>query len=96
MRATAGPSPVDPDRYACCMSRTDEWELIVPGDNSELAAEFRRHGVKPGQRVLVAATESGSQEASEQLPSFFASFDGPADLAERSGEILRAEFPGAR
>jgi hypothetical protein len=30
-----------------------------------------------------------------ELPTFFASFDGPADLAERSGEILRSEFPGA-
>jgi hypothetical protein len=59
--------------------------------------QFRRHGVKPGQRVHVAVVDrNGSETAGEQLPSFFASFDGPADLAERSGEILRSEFPDAR
>jgi hypothetical protein len=26
----------------------------------------------------------------------FASFEGPSDLAERSGEILQAEFPDVR
>jgi len=84
------------------MSRTDatnEWDLVVPGDDAELVAEFRHHGVKPGQRVHVAVVDrNGSDTAGEQelLPSFFASFDGPADLAERSGEILRSEFPGDR
>lgn len=75
----------------------NEWDLIVPGDDAELAAEFRRHGVKPGQRLHVAILDrNGSDTTAEQeLPSFFASFDGPADLAERSGEILRSEFPGA-
>jgi hypothetical protein len=54
-------------------------------------------GVKPGQRVHVAVVgRNGSETAGKQLPSFFASFDGPVDLAERSGEILRSEFPGAR
>jgi hypothetical protein len=74
----------------------DVWELVVPGDDAELAAEFRRHGIEPGQRVRVAATEGGAVEAGEEPPGFFASFDGPADLGERSGEILRAEFPAAR
>jgi hypothetical protein len=75
----------------------DEWELVVPGDDAELVAEFRRHGVKPGQRIHVAVVDrNGSQTAGGQLPSFFGSFDGPTDLAERSGEILRSEFPGAR
>ena len=81
------------------MSRIDAadvWELVVPGDDAELGAEFRRHGVEPGQRVRVAATEDGDQEAGERPPSFFASFDGASDLAERSGEILRAEFPAGR
>jgi hypothetical protein len=32
----------------------------------------------------------------EALPAFFGSFDRPADLAERSSEILRAEFPNGR
>jgi hypothetical protein len=82
------------------VSRIDaahEWDLVVPGNDAELAAEFRRHGVKPGQRLHVAVVDRNrSDTATEQeLPSFFASFDGPADLAGRSGEILRSEFPGA-
>ena len=74
-----------------------EWDLVVPGDDAELVAEFRRHGVKPGQRVHVALVDRNGADAADEhgLPSFFASFDGPADLAERSGEILRLEFPGA-
>jgi hypothetical protein len=82
------------------MRRADaanEWDLVVPGDDAELVAEFRRHGVKPGQRLHVAVVDrNGSDTATEQeLPSFFASFDGPANLAEHSGEILRSGFPGA-
>jgi hypothetical protein len=76
----------------------DEWDLVVPGDDAELVAEFRRHGVKPGQRVHVEVMDrnGSATTAGEQLPAFFASFDGPTDLAERSGEILRSEFPGAQ
>jgi len=86
-------------RYALTVSKADaanEWDLIVPGDDAELAAEFRRHGIKPGQRLHVAVVDgNGSDAAADQeLPAFFASFDGPADFAERSGEILRSEFPG--
>jgi hypothetical protein len=76
-----------------------EWDLTVPGDDAELVAEFRRHGIQPGQRVHVAVVTNGGndvEEGSEALPSFFGSFDGPADLAERSSEILRAEFPNGR
>lgn len=76
-----------------------EWDLTVPGDDGELVAEFRRHGVRPGQRVHVAVVANGDEgnpETGEALPSFFGSFDGPADLAERSTEILRAEFPHGR
>lgn len=82
------------------MSEADtasEWDLVVPNDDAELAAEFRRHGVRPGQRLHVAVVDGNGSEttAEQELPAFFASFDGPADLAERSGEILRSEFPGA-
>ena len=84
------------------MSSSDassEWDLTVPGDDAELVAEFRRHGVRPGQRVhvaLVADEAEADHGSSDALPSFFASFEGPTDLAERSGEILRAEFPNVR
>jgi hypothetical protein len=73
-----------------------EWDLTVPGDDTELVAEFRRHGVQPGQRIHVAVVAEEAQEPDDALPSFFDSFDGPADLAERSSEILRAEFPQSR
>ena len=32
----------------------DEWDFTVPGDDGELLAELRRHGVAPGLRVRVA------------------------------------------
>jgi hypothetical protein len=74
-----------------------EWDLTVPGEDAELVAEFRRHGVLRGQRVHVTVVADGDgQGSSEALPSFFDSFDGPVDLAERSSEILRAEFPHGR
>jgi len=74
-----------------------EWELTVPGDDAELVAEFRRHGVQPGQRIHVAIVpDNGEPEPSEAPPPFFDSFEGSPDLAERSGEILRAEFPQRR
>lgn len=84
------------------MSTSDaayEWDLTVPGDDAELAGEFRRHGIQPGQRVHVAVVTNGADDGDgtgDALPTFFGSFDGPADLAERSGEILRAEFPNGR
>ena len=75
----------------------NEWELIVPDDETELVAEFRRHGIKPGQRVHVAVIDGGDPQTGDaEVPSFFSSFDGPTDLAARSGEILRAEFPDGR
>jgi hypothetical protein len=79
------------------ISERTEWDLVVPVDDAELADRFRSQGVKPGQRVHVTVLDSaGSGAAGEQLPAFFASFDGPADLATRSSEILRSRFPGAR
>jgi hypothetical protein len=58
------------------INAVDEWELVVPGDDAELVAEFRRHGVKPGQRVHVAVVDhNGSEVAGEQLKSLFASYD---------------------
>lgn len=80
------------------MSAADEWDLTVPDDDAELLAELRRHGVRPGRRLHVAvlAQDSGGAPAPEALPAFIASFSGAPDLAERSGEILRAEFPPGR
>jgi len=93
-------SPMEPGARLHLMSSANaanEWELIVPDDDAALVAEFRRHGIKPGQRVHVAVVDGAEASADDAaVPSFFSSFDGPPDLAARSGEILRAEFPGGR
>lgn len=71
-----------------------EWDITVPADDTELLAEFRRRGVRPGSRLHVIVSDA-PPNAEEQLPAYFGSFSGPTDLAERSGEIWRAEFPSA-
>ena len=74
-----------------------EWDLTVPAEDAELVAEFRRHGVLPGQKVHVSVvSNSAERDTTNALPSFFNSIDGPVDLAERSSEILREEFPSGR
>ena len=48
------------------MSTSDaayEWDLTIPGDDAELAGEFRRHGIQPGQRVRVAVVTNGEFQA---------------------------------
>lgn len=75
------------------MTSGQEWDLTVPADEVELLAALRRHGVRPGQRVHVVVSDDEETPDSEQPPAFFASFSGPVDLAERSREILDAEFP---
>jgi hypothetical protein len=75
------------------MSRANarnEWDLIVR-DDAGLAAELRRQGVKPGQRLHVAVVDGAEAQADDtKQPSFFSSFDGPPDLAVRSGDGFRA------
>lgn len=68
--------------------------MTVPVDDTELLAEFRRHGVRPGSRLHVIVRDE-PPSAKEELPAYFGSFSGPTDLGERSEEILRAEFPSA-
>jgi len=78
---------------------TYEWDLTVPGNDAALAGECRRHGIQPGQRVHIAIVANGDNDSDgtgEALPAFFGRFDGPADLAARSSEILRMEFPNGR
>ena len=79
------------------MSTAEEWDFTVP-DDAELLAELRRHGVRPGLRLHVEL--SGRRDNAhdtlhpDELPAFFGSFhSGQPDLAERSSEILRSEFP---
>jgi hypothetical protein len=80
------------------MSTADEWDFTVPDDDGELLAELRRHGVRPGLRLHVGLSARRDESPrADELPAFFASFrSGQPDLAERSSEILRAEFPDGR
>lgn len=71
-----------------------EWDLVVPEDDAAFVAELRRHGVRPGLRLHVSIVPEEAV-ARANLPSFARSFrSGSPDLAERSKEILRSEFPG--
>lgn len=76
------------------MNSLHEWEFTVPDDGDALMAELRRHGVEPGQRLRVSVIDAQDGLEDVPVPAFFDSFDGPPDLAERSSEILAAEFPG--
>jgi hypothetical protein len=61
-----------------------------------LVEELERHGVHGlhvGDRVRLRFELLHGEGVDEQSPAFFASFDGPEDLAERSQETLRSEFP---
>jgi hypothetical protein len=80
------------------MSTADEWDFTVPDDDAELLAELHRHGVRPGRRLHVALSpqDRDSVASPDELPTFIGSFSGAPDLAERSREILRAEFPHGR
>jgi hypothetical protein len=73
----------------------EEWDVIVPADGDELLAELRRHGVRPGQRLHLTVFADGQPSAADDdLPDYIGSFaSGQPDFAERSAEILRAEFP---
>lgn len=74
----------------------DEWDVIVPANGEQLMAELARHGVRPGQRLHLAAVSEADRcdDAPEALPDYIGSFaSGQPDLAERAREILRAEFP---
>ncbi|WP_202925862.1 hypothetical protein [Goekera deserti] len=81
------------------VSAADGWDLTVPEDGSELLAELRRHGVRPGQRlhVVPASAQSGGRPdetaSAEDRPrrrlSFTATGDGESDLARNTDEYLK-------
>ncbi len=75
------------------MTSSQEWDLTVPAGDDELLDALRRHGVRPGQRLHVVVSDDMADAETGDQPAFFGSFSGPADLAERSREILDAEFP---
>jgi hypothetical protein len=46
----------------------DEWDLVVPSDGASLLAEFRRHGVEPGQRVHLRVVTDVAGPSTEPSP----------------------------
>ena len=80
------------------MSTADEWDFTVPEDDAELLAELRRHGVRPGVRLHLVVSEPGRAAGGSPVeqPEFFGSISAASDLAERTREILQAEFPHTR
>jgi hypothetical protein len=94
-RCTLGRAAGAPEHGMSRANAPNEWDLIVPDDDAELAAELRRHGVKPGQRLHVAVVDGADAQADDaKQPSFFSSFDEPPDLAARSGDGFRAASGG--
>jgi len=81
------------------MSAADGWSLTVPEDPAELAEEFRRHGVHPGQRLHIASTldtPPPDRAVPAAKPGRFAFIDsvqgGPADVSSRVDEYLQQGF----
>ncbi len=81
------------------MSAVDGWDLTVPEDAAELAEEFRRHGVRPGQRLHIVSA-LGAPSPDRAVPAarpdrfgFIGSVQsGPADVSRRVDEYLQQGF----
>jgi len=85
-----------PDGTVVIMSAADGWDLTVPEDAADLAEEFRRHGVRPGQRLHIVSTldtPSPDRAVPAAKPSRFAFIgsvqSGPADVSSRVDEYLQ-------
>jgi hypothetical protein len=80
------------------MSAVDGWDLTVPEDPAELAEEFRRHGVRPGQqlhivRALDAPPDGAVPAAKPDRFAFIGSVQGgPAHVSDRVDEYLQQGF----
>jgi len=97
---SAGVRPgAPPTGTVLIMSAVDGWDLTVPEDAAELAEEFRRHGVRPGQRLhIVRALDALSPDraipaANPDRFAFIGSVPGgPADVSSRVDEYLQQGF----
>jgi hypothetical protein len=74
------------------------WGFTVPPTDSELLAELRRHGVRPGRRlqVIVGPDETGAEvdeSSAERIGrrrlSFAGSIHAEPDLSERVDDYLK-------
>ena len=81
------------------MSAADGCDLNVPEDAADLAEEFRRHGVRPGQRLHIVSTldapwpDRAVPAANPDRFGFIGSVEGgPTDVASRVQEYLQRGF----
>lgn len=78
----------------------DSWDLVVPAEGESLMAELRRHGVWPGQRVVLRLVRDEDDEAEairsaeefDQCLSGFGFHSGDPTLARRARQIARTEM----
>jgi hypothetical protein len=78
----------------------DSWDLVVPAEGESLMAELRRHGVRPGQRVVLRLVRDEDDEAeairsAEEFDRNLAGFlfhSGDPTLARRARQIARTEM----
>jgi hypothetical protein len=80
----------------------DSWDLIVPAEGESLTAELRRHGVWPGQRVVLRLVRDEEEEdeaeairSAEEFDQCLAGFrfhSGDPTLARRARQIARTEM----
>jgi len=87
------------DGTVLIMSAVDGWDLTVPEDAADLAEEFRRHGVRPGQRLHIVSTldaSSPDRAVPAAKPDRFAFIGsvqgGPADVSRGVDEYLQRGF----
>jgi hypothetical protein len=79
-------------------SGAGEWDLVVPDDGAELLAEFRRHGVRPGQRLHLRAVPDADESRDADRDEFWDAFIGSAgpggdpDLSANAKDILGTEM----
>ncbi len=81
------------------MSTAEGWDLTVPEDAADLAEEFPRHGVRPGQRLHIVSTLDALSPDRAVLAArpdrfgFIRSVQGgPADVSGRVDEYLQRGF----
>lgn len=78
-------------------SGAGEWDLVVPDNGTELLAELRRHGVRPGQRLHLRAVpdEDEVPETRDDLWDAFLGSGGDSgdpDLSVKAKDIVRTEM----
>lgn len=72
------------------MSTAETWDLRVPEDAADLAAELRRHGVRPGEHVWVVATQRLTDDAElRRFRNALAHIGSPERVSELTEQLQR-------